>query len=105
MPGCSIVPGLIFFTSRLLSSRVCLRSITFHPEAIAAGKNALGAFSSNSTVNGSTVRISVTASKILWRGEIMPRGGKMMRSKVALMSSEVSSAPSWNNTPSRRWKV
>ncbi len=34
-----------------------------------------------------------------------PSGGLRIRSKVALTSSEVNSAPSWNCTPSRRWKV
>ena len=39
------------------------------------------------------------------RGMLTPDGGLAMRSKVALMSADVNSVPSWHCTPWRKWNV
>src|SRR6516162_8263969 len=72
---------------------------------MAAMKKLCGALRVNCTVSGSTTSTFCTASNTLFRGLRMPGGGKMMWSKLALTSSAVRGAPSWNLTPSRRWKV
>ncbi len=64
-----------------------------------------GAESLNTTTFLSGAVISSTAANSVLRGIEMPCGGLAIRSKVALTSSEVSSAPSWNCTPLRRWNV
>ena len=78
--------------------------MTFQPLAIAAMMKlgGRGADSLNCTVYLSGALISSTALNSMLRGMLMPCGGLAMRSKVALTSSEVSSAPSWNCTPLRR---
>ena len=64
-----------------------------------------GADSLNSTVSLSRTLIDSTALNRELRGMLMPVGGFTMRSKVALISSAVMSAPSWKVTPSRRKNV
>ncbi len=59
----------------------------------------------NSILCGSTTTISLTVAKSGVRGMTTPLGGRTMRSYVAFTSSAVKSAPSWNFTPLRRWKV
>ena len=68
-------------------------------------KEALTAFSLKTTVAGSGVSMAATSAKRSLRTEITPSGGLAMRSKVALMSAEVSGEPSWNLTPSCSVKV
>jgi hypothetical protein len=46
-----------------------------------------------------------TSAKRSLRTDTTPSGGVMIRSKVALISAEVSGEPSWNRTPSWRVKV
>jgi hypothetical protein len=81
--------------------------MTFQPLAIAAMMKlvGLGSDNLNCTVYLSAAAISLTALNRMLRGTLIPEGGLMMRSNVALTSSAVSSAPSWNCTPWRRWKV
>jgi hypothetical protein len=81
--------------------------MTFQPLAIADIMKLIGRGSDNlnSTVYLSRALISLTALKRTLRGMLMPGGGLAIRSKVALTSSAVNSAPSWNSTPRRRWKV
>ena len=91
----------------MLSSSVFLRTTTFQPLAMAdmmkfGGR---GADSLNSTVSLSRTLIDSTALNRELRGMLMPVGGFTMRSKVALISSAVMSAPSWKVTPSRRKNV
>ena len=59
----------------------------------------------NCTVYLSGAVISLTAANSVLRGMLMPCGGLAIRSKVALTSAEVSSAPSWNCTSLRSMKV
>ena len=61
-----------------------------------------GSVMRNSMRYGSRITISPTAVKSEERGMTTPLGGRTMRSNVALMSSAVISAPSWNFTPLRR---
>ena len=79
----------------------------FQPLAIALMMKAAGRGSAslNCTVYLSGAAISLTAANRVLRGMLTPDGGLAIRSKVALTSSEVSSAPSWNCTSLRRWKV
>src|SRR5712691_2369669 len=77
--------------------------MTFQPLAIAdiMKLTGRGSASLNWTVYLSGAVISLTALNRMLRAMLMPGGGLAMRSKVALMSSAVSSAPSWNCTPFR----
>ena len=59
----------------------------------------------NTTVFLSGVVISSTEANSGERGMLTPSGGLRIRSNVALTSSDVNSAPSWNSTSLRRWKV
>ena len=79
----------------------------FHPLAIAAMMKLAGrgADSLNSTVYLSGALISLTGLNRVLRGMLTPTGGLAMRSNVALTSSAVSSAPSWNCTRLRRKNV
>ncbi len=91
----------------MFSSSVFLLMITFQPLAIAdmmkfGGR---GSDSLNCTVYLSGVVISSTVANRMLRGISTPCGGLAIRSNVALMSAEVSSAPSWNSTPLRRKNV
>ena len=79
----------------------------FQPLAKAPSMNGRGrgSVSRNSMRYGSRTTISPTAVKSEERGITTPFGGRTIRSYVALTSSAVNSAPSWNLTPLRRWKV
>jgi len=81
--------------------------MTFQPLAIADMMKLTGRGSANlnCTVYLSGAAISLTDLNRMLRGMLMPCGGLMMRSNVALTSSDVSSAPSWKCTPWRRWNV
>jgi hypothetical protein len=70
--------------------------MTFHPLAIAdiMKLDGRGSDNLNSTVYWSGVLISLTALNSTLRGMAIPGGGLTMRSKVALTSAAVSSAPS-----------
>jgi hypothetical protein len=84
-----------------------LRTITFQPLAIADIMKLMGRGSDklNWTVYLSGVVISLTDLNRMLRGMLIPEGGRAIRSKVALTSSAVSSAPSWNSTPLRKKNV
>jgi hypothetical protein len=90
-----------------LSSSVFLRTMPFQPLAMAAMMKlaGLGSESLNTTVFLSGVVISSTVANSGARGMLTPAGGLRIRSNVALTSSDVNSAPSWNSTSLRRWKV
>ena len=90
-----------------MSSSDFLRTMMFQPLAKAPSMKAWGRGSDslNSRRSGSSTVISLTVLKRDDRGITTPLGGETMRWKVALTSSAVSSAPSWNLTPLRRWKV
>jgi hypothetical protein len=79
----------------------------FHPLAKAPSMKAFGRASvrRNSILCGSTTTMSPTVANSGVRGITTPFGGRAIRSYVALTSSAVKSAPSWNLTPLRRWKV
>src|SRR4051812_42764820 len=91
----------------VVSSSVFLLMITFQPLAKAdimkfGGR---GSDSLNRTVYLSGVVISSTVLNRMLRGIKTPCGGLTIRSKVALTSAEVSSAPSCHSTPLRRKNV
>ena len=79
----------------------------FQPLAKAPSMKARGRGSvrRNSIRCGSSTTISLTVVNSDERGITTPFGGRTIRSYVALTSSAVKSAPSWNLTPFRRWKV
>ncbi len=64
-----------------------------------------GAASLNSTVCLSRALISLTALNSGVRGMLTPAGGFAMRSKVAFMSADMKSVPSWNWTQVKRVRL
>ena len=93
----------------MLSSRVCLRTMTLKPVAKALSMKSAARASFNTSLkvksSGAWTPSSATAEKSACRLLDTWSGGKMMRSKVALTSADVMGAPSWNFTPSRSGNV
>ena len=61
--------------------------------------------SRNTTVDGSGASTAFTMKNMAFRSLTTPAGGKMILSKLAFTSREVSGVPSWNLTPLRSLKV